>query len=52
MKKQWKTFFYFTRSERNGIVTLALFCLVLLVIPALFRYWQPANAVDFTAFEQ
>ncbi len=52
MKKQWKTFFYFTRTERNGIVTLALFCLVLLVIPALFRYWQPANAVDFTAFEQ
>jgi DNA uptake protein ComE-like DNA-binding protein len=52
MKKQWKTFFYFTRSERSGIVTLVLFCIVLLVIPTFYRYWQPSKTVDFSAFEQ
>lgn len=52
MKKQWKTAFYFTKSERNGIITLAFCCVLLLVVPILFRYWQTPREVDFSAFEQ
>lgn len=52
MKKQWKTHLYFTKSERNGVVALGFFCLLLLVIPKLFRFWKPAPEVDFSAFEQ
>ncbi len=53
MKNEWKDFFYFTKTERNGLFLLASLCLILLLLPNLFSWISPPNpTLDFSAFEQ
>jgi len=34
-----KDFFYFTKQERNGTLVLAILCMLLFLLPSLYKYW-------------
>ena len=45
-------YFYYSRSERNGIILLTALSLAILVIPKVFSiYKEPAIPIDYRAFE-
>ncbi len=53
MKNDWKGFFYFTKTERNGLFILSVLCLLLLSLPNFFSWISPpASAIDFSSFEK
>ncbi len=48
----WKDFFYFSRSERNGIVVMLLLIILVLFAPLVYQWVRPRPDVDFSAFEK
>jgi competence protein ComEA len=48
----WKDYLYFTRSQRNGIKSLLLLILILVISPTLYRRLVPVSPVDPGAFRQ
>jgi competence protein ComEA len=53
MKDFLAPYFFYTRSERNGVFILAAFSLAILMLPRLYTAFQkPPEATDFTAFEK
>ena len=52
MKNFLASYFFYSRSERNGVFVLTAFSLAILMLPTLYTAFQkPAEATDFTAFE-
>ena len=54
MRKFLTTYFYYSRSERNGVVILATLSLGFLMLPKLFNLMNKYNekATDFSDFEK
>ncbi len=48
----WKDFFYFSRSERNGIVVMLLLIILVLFAPLVYQWGRSDPVVDFSAFEK
>lgn len=48
----WKDTLYFSWGERNAIIVLSVLIILVLLSPAIFRYFQPETVVDFSEFEQ
>ncbi len=51
METRWKDRFHFTRSERNGIISLLLLIKVIFVLPHVYSLFVEPKPVDFTAFQ-
>ena len=52
MRKILANYFYYSRSERNGVILLTALSLAMLVIPKVFSiYKEPAIPIDYRAFE-
>ncbi|NRB49055.1 MAG: helix-hairpin-helix domain-containing protein [Saprospiraceae bacterium] len=51
MKKLLQTIYYYTRTERIGILVLCLLSLVVLYLPRLFPLIRPPQNYDFTDFQ-
>ena len=52
MKNFLASYFFYSRSERNGVFVLTAFSLAILMLPRLYTAFQkPAEATDFAAFE-
>lgn len=52
MKKTLTNYFFYSRSERNGIFLLSLLLIGIVVAPKVLSLFQePAKAIDFRAFE-
>lgn len=53
MKNFLASYFFYSRSERNGVFVLTAFSLAILMLPRLYTAFQkPEEATDFTAFEK
>jgi competence protein ComEA len=53
MIKKLASYFYYTRSERNGVLTLVAFSLAILLLPKLYStFRKPPEAINFTDFEK
>jgi competence protein ComEA len=53
MKDFLAPYFFYSRSERNGVFILAAFSLAILMLPKLYTAFpKPPEATDFTAFEK
>lgn len=52
MKKQRTNYWYFTRSERNGIVSLTLICLLLFIAPGFYHRLQSPQLLDHASFKR
>ncbi len=48
----WKDYFYFTKTERNGIWVLLILMVIVLLLPAIISLFQPKKIYDFTNFEK
>ncbi len=52
MRKILANYFYYSRSERNGVIFLTVLSLGILLVPKVFSvYYKPAKASDYRAFE-
>ncbi len=52
MRKIFTNYFFYSKSERNGIIVLSIVSLIALVVPKFFSFYQnPAKAIDYGAFE-
>lgn len=52
MRKILANYFYYSRSERNGVIFLTAMSLGVLIAPKIFSiYYKPAKAIDYRAFE-
>ena len=52
MKNFLASYFFYSRSERNGVFVLTAFSLAILMLPRLYTAFQKTDeATDFTAFE-
>ena len=51
MKTWFRDYFYYTKTERNGIVVLLVILIVFLVLPKLFPYFIAQPNTDFTAYQ-
>lgn len=49
--KPLKNYFYYSRSERNGVIVLLCLCLLLLFLPALLSLFSGKVSTDFTTFK-
>lgn len=52
MKNQSDNYWYFTRTERRGVLALGLLCLCLFMAPAFFNRLRPLKTIDASDFEQ
>ena len=53
MIKKLASYFFYTRSERNGVLLLTAFSLAILMFPKLYSaFRKPSEAVNFTDFEK
>ncbi|KAA6344509.1 hypothetical protein EZS27_007872 [termite gut metagenome] len=48
----WKDFFYFTRSERRGIMVLIALIVIVITVGFLFSEYQKKKEIADTAFSQ
>lgn len=48
----WKDYFYFTRTERNGILVLLLLIVLILVYPFLHDRFSTSVVYDYSLFEK
>ncbi|TVQ88144.1 MAG: hypothetical protein EA393_09520 [Bacteroidetes bacterium] len=46
----WKDYFYFTKTERNGIVVLSVLLIIIIILPFFYPILFPAKVYDFTEF--
>ena len=51
MKKQFFEYFYYTRKERNGVIILALLCVLINLIPKFLYFIAPPAPDDFQLFK-
>ena len=52
MRKIWTNYFYYSRSDRNGVIALSALSLILFVVPKFLSiYSMPAKTVDYNAFK-
>lgn len=52
MKRLLQTIYYYTRTERIGIVYLCSLALFILCLPKLYPWLSPQKAYDFTDFQR
>ncbi|MDZ7878009.1 MAG: helix-hairpin-helix domain-containing protein [Saprospiraceae bacterium] len=53
MKKKLASYFFYTHSERNGVLILIALSWVILLLPKLYNSLQkPISVTDFSAFEK
>lgn len=52
MKELIKTYFIFNKRDRNGILSLMVLLLGLILLPSFYPYLFPKEAQDFSAFHQ
>ena len=52
MKNFLKDYFYYSRSERNGVLVLAFLSVLLITFPLFFSFFKPKEKIDFSAFQQ
>jgi competence protein ComEA len=48
----WKDYFYFTKTERNGITVLIILIIAILFFPMIYERVNPPKAYDFSEFNQ
>lgn len=48
----WKDFFFFSRSQRNGIRILLVLILCMLLLPRFYQWLFPPEPVDIAAFRK
>jgi len=47
-----KDFFHYTRSERNGLIVLTTICVVLIILPPIYRQFiKKSEKTDFSQFQ-
>lgn len=52
MRNILANYFYYSRSERNGVIFLTVLTLGILIVPKIISiYYKPAKAIDYRAFE-
>lgn len=45
-------FFHYTRSERNGLIALAVICVDLVISPGIYRqFFNKAEKTDFSRYQ-
>ncbi len=47
----WKDYFYFTKTERNGIVVLSIIIVVVIFVPFTYPYFFQNEVIDFADFD-
>lgn len=52
MKTNWRRYFYFSRTERNGIIILGIIILILLTSGIWLPWFQLDKTYDFSGFEK
>jgi competence protein ComEA len=53
MRNFLASYFYYTRSERNGVLLLIAFSMAIILFPKLYRaFRKPTEAINFTDFEK
>ncbi|GJM35365.1 MAG: hypothetical protein DHS20C18_43660 [Saprospiraceae bacterium] len=50
MKSFWPEFFYYTSTERRGIVVLAILVILCIVLPLFYPFWVADQDTDFSTF--
>ncbi len=48
----WKDYFYFTKTERNGIVVLVILIIIIILLPLFYPLLFPARVYDFSEFDR
>ena len=48
----WKDYFYFTKTERNGIVVLVVLIIIIILLPFIYPILFPAKVYDFSEFDR
>lgn len=48
----WKDYFYFTKTERNGIVVLSIIIVVVIFVPFTYPYFFKTEVTDFSDFDR
>jgi DNA uptake protein ComE-like DNA-binding protein len=48
----WKDYFYFTKTERNGIVVLLILIIVIILLPFIYPLFFPVKVYDFSEFDR
>jgi competence protein ComEA len=48
----WKDYFYFTRTERNGIAVLVILIVVVILLPFIYPLLYPVKVYDFSEFDR
>ncbi len=48
----WKDYFYFTRTERNGIFVLIFLIIIILLYPLVYDRFSTSAPYDFSLFEK
>ncbi len=48
----WKDYFYFTKTERNGIIVLVLLILIVILMPFVYPLIFPVKTYDFSDFDK
>ena len=52
MRNILENYFYYSKSERNGVIFLTALTLGILIVPKIISiYYKPAKAIDYRAFE-
>lgn len=49
---QWKDYFYFTKTERNGIMVLAILIVIVIALPHVMQWLAPPRVYDFSEFDR
>ena len=47
----WKDYFYFTKTERNGIMVLVILIIIIILLPFFHPLIFPAKVYDFSEFD-
>ncbi|MBW6480730.1 MAG: helix-hairpin-helix domain-containing protein [Bacteroidales bacterium] len=48
----WKDYFYFTRTERNGIIVLVILIILIILLPFIYQFFYPVKVYDFSEFDR
>ncbi|MFP4288402.1 MAG: helix-hairpin-helix domain-containing protein [Bacteroidales bacterium] len=48
----WKDYFYYTKTERNGIIVLFVLILLVIFLPFTYPYIFKSEAIDFSDFDR
>lgn len=48
----WKDYFYFSKTERNGITVVIVLIVAIILYPFILQKYSPEKSYDFTGFEQ